>query len=153
VEAGRYEIGPASRARLADEFRTADGSFPDLGQDLVHELAVQKHACRTQGLYQRTRAVDLLTLFRAQDDPERADGRDIVRGGLTASGEVVEDRPSRPPDAVRNDLGLTGPEIPVLDAGDQRDILHAVLLCPFERGEAAPGSLCWPVLRRSLASA
>jgi hypothetical protein len=57
-----------------------------------------------------------------------------VSSGGPTGGAVIEDRPSRTADAMCNDLRLAQPEIPVFNAGDDRDVLDAGLRGPCEGG-------------------
>lgn len=77
-------------------------------------------------------------LFRTQDDAERSDDRDSMSDSTTPSRTIVEHRPSWSADAVRDDLRLTEPKIPVLDARDDRNVVDSVSLCPFQRGSRTP---------------
>jgi hypothetical protein len=56
----------------------------------------------------------------------------------TPSRTIVEHRPSWSADAVRDDLRLTEPKIPVLDARDDRNVVDSVPLCPLQRGGGTP---------------
>jgi hypothetical protein len=58
----------------------------------------------------------------------------VVSGRAATGGAVIEHRPSRIADAMRDDLRLARPKIPVLDAGHDRDVLDAIPLCPFQCG-------------------
>ena len=79
-------------------------------------------------------ALDQPFLLRAQDDSKRTDHRHVVSGGAATGGAIIEHRPSRTADAMCDDLRLARPEIPVLDAGDDRDVRDVVLRGPCEGG-------------------
>lgn len=53
--------------------------------------------------------------------------------GATPSGSIIENYPSRSADGDRDDLCFAGPEIPMLDAGRNRDVIDAVLIGPLQR--------------------
>ena len=98
---------------------------------------MQVHASFDQLEEQRASFIDQSAPLAAERDSERSDNGHIVRRGTTSRGAVVKKCPSLPKGGMRIDLRFAKPQIPMLDAGRNRNIGDAVSFGPLQSRDSS----------------